>query len=202
MNKLILFFLLITLGILGSTQLAFGQLEEGGILRAKVSIINYQAFPAMVVGGLEGNWLVADYVSLNYRVQGGKDFIHLPATVPIGLVVGLIFTIRAVKYGCGYPENLWGIFLIPEGVSFPIPISTSLLFSPQLNPLGFEYYQYNDRDYAYMVGDFGAELSLLIDEAFFMSIGSNFKVIYGEQDAIFKDANKGFGINFNIGYKF
>ena len=77
-------------------------------------------------------------MSLHSHVGGTRDYIHIPASVPLMLVSLSYMYYMDI-------EGLLYTLMIPEGISYHIKFTKQLTLSPYLNPLGFDYY-YNSHN--------------------------------------------------------
>ena len=73
---------------------------------------------------------------LNYRIDGGNNYFHMPMGLPVGGVILIIMMSNSNSSNSGM---LLLAALIPEGVAYQINLSSSISISPYVNPLGFDY---------------------------------------------------------------
>jgi len=165
--------LLICIFFLGE---ASAQFDDGDIIisgsRARLFYGDFNSFNDV---SADIQYFVHDNVSLNYSIAINGNYFHVPASIPI----------VAVALYCGVTADVEFLYLllIPEGVSYHIPINESFGFSPYINPLGFEYMEYPEGGNAwYMTGAAGIRFNALLYDRFYISPFTEYKVNYANSD--------------------
>jgi len=133
--------ILLTLGIVFAFTFSKGQ-EEVRLTFSGVSILNptftsYSLNPSIDIG--VGEHLNIHY-SLGFGVRGNNKFyMHMPGLAPVGMLAFLA--------GLGNGGEFWRfvgivLFILPEGISYDIPLNDKWEMSPFININSAETYAY------------------------------------------------------------
>ncbi len=167
-------------GILLAMLLALGtaraQFEEDNfILSFSRSQAMFNDFTSYREFSVDVQYFVTDRISLNYPVSVSREYIHVPASVPI------IVASAACFYG---DLELLYMLLIPEGVSFHFPIQRFVTISPYINPLGFEYYYNSEIEEWYMTSAVGAKANITPTSPLVIAPFAEYKIDYGHRAGV------------------
>lgn len=168
--------------------------------RIGTSLLTFDDMDAYPVLELEFNINIHEYLSLDYRLGGGHKYFHSPLTTPLALVAA----IGGAASQDSSSKSLWYMgailaLIVPEGVSAHFPLGNGKYLSPSIAPLGFEYLgrkNNSDQQTAYAAGNFGLKYDHFINDQWFFSIQSIYKVAYSRE---YRD---GYMFGFQIGKSF
>ena len=120
--------------------LAFGQATDqttaDHLLFATAGIQGYNCYEPNLVVGLGYTHSLGDHWNLNYRVDVGRYYFHIPMGLPLGIVVYLI---TAAKGKEGFPDIIRLASMIPEGAGYSFNLTPRLALTPYLNVLSLDY---------------------------------------------------------------
>ena len=154
--------------------------EDNVIISARRSGTIFKATPVTSEYGIDVQYFVEDRWSFNYEVAIGEDFIHIPASVPL-MLFGLTLD--------------WAYLLLPEGVSYHIPVMEDMVvISPYLNPLGFEYNKYAENDGWYGTGAGGVRMNIFPHRRVMLHTFAEYKINYEQPNSGFR-TGLGLGIS-------
>lgn len=96
-------------------------------------------------GGIEFDIQFENNVGIQYSFLGGENYFHMPLAPPFGFIAGLaaansgsVTDSTTNKFGLGV---LVGVLtaIIPESVSYNIPLSDNFSLCPYISPLQLEF---------------------------------------------------------------
>lgn len=159
---------------------------------------NYKQFTGF---GFDCEFFLNDYISLNSRMYGGKDYFHAPATLLL-FTVGMVYSGGSCCADLNFDDECFALAAIfaAEGISFHLPFSEELSIALYANPLGCDYmyddnYQENSdwqKDNFRFTLATGVKMNLIPFERFLISSYIEYNKMYGfKQD--------GFSIGLNVG---
>lgn len=140
----------------------YAQHQKGSVfLSARMGHLEIQDFGPRVYGGLELEFMVRDRIGIHYSLLLGKNYFHMPlgpvAGVFTGIAVGLFaYKSDSTKTGVGLGVIV-GLLtaIIPEGISYTIPLSKRSYLAPYISPLQFEYLKTDGGQDAFAGGGLG-----------------------------------------------
>jgi len=101
-----------------------------------IGVHQYNCYDLNILGGVGLELDIGKNWKLNYRIDGGNNYFHMPMGLPIGGVILLVMLSNSNSSNAGV---LLLTALIPEGVAYQINLTPSISMSPYVNPLGFDY---------------------------------------------------------------
>lgn len=145
------------------------KMKRDAFLSAKTGYLSINDFDARFYGGIELDAMVNDRIGIHYSILFGKDYFHMPLA-PIGgwfagLAVGMAASDSSKTFGGLGAGLLVGIItsIIPEGISYNIPINDELTIAPYISPLQFEYLKTGGGQDSFAGGGIGLRLHKTID---------------------------------------
>lgn len=130
---------------------------------------------------------------LGFGIRGNKKFyMHTPVTLPVG---GILF-VAGIETGGNFLNTLGIlIMIVPEGVSFDIPLSDSFELSPYIDLNSCEYYLTPENKLKYRLsGDAGLAGRIHLGDRFCVSAYSSLTML--------ETHGLGFSGGVGLGYKF
>jgi hypothetical protein len=138
---------------------------------------------------LKQNW------NLNYRVDVGRYYFHIPLGLPLGVV---LYALIYAKGKDDFPEVMLLASMIPEGAGYTIKLTPNLLLTPYINPLGLDYIKWPDcppapegeeKSELQAMASFGCSLGIRLSEKMILSGFSEYRTSwlgrrYGLQSGI------------------
>ncbi len=194
----VLIYLLIGFIIQQSSCLAQDQ-KAKSFLSAKIGHLQIDGYSPRLYGGVEFDVIFPNRIGIHYSFLFGKDYFHMPLA-PVGglftgIAAGLFFSSSdSTKTGLG-TGIIVGLLtaIIPEGISYNIPISHKLQIAPYISPLQFEVIRRNNNSKGYAGGAIGIKLhQYLISEKMRLSPYVEMKIHYS------KTPNPGFSAGLNV----
>ena len=101
-----------------------------------IGVHQYNCYDLNLLAGVGLELDIGKNWKLNYRIDGGNNYFHMPMGLPIGGVVLLVMLSNSNSSNAGV---LLLTALIPEGVAYQINLTPSISMSPYVNPFGFDY---------------------------------------------------------------
>jgi len=139
MKKLILIFLLSIIFVSSKAQLEQGAFTIG----LKYGRLHFEDNPDINTYGVDMQYFLTDYISLNSNFNFGKGFFHMP-------ILTYIFADVIMSDFSDVDEYDWySLIFFTEGVSFHLNINDNFTISPYINPLGLEYIYFPQGSDAY-----------------------------------------------------
>ncbi|MCH8331675.1 MAG: hypothetical protein IH946_09930 [Bacteroidetes bacterium] len=150
---------------------SFSQTDGSMIFSVRQSTSVYGSHGFSPDVSFELQYFVDEHVSLNYSIAVSHNYIHMPVSVPLA-----ILTSFCLYY---YIEDLYYMFLLPEGVGFHFKLNDMIALSPYVNPLGMDVYYYGDyyEQWA-LTGAIGMKLYFNLDHRFYASPYAEYKIAY------------------------
>lgn len=141
---------------------------------------------------LDVTYFLNDRVSLNHTYAAGSGYFRAPASYAVAGVLAAY---------TGTPESLLLILLIPEGITYHVPLSSRSGFSPYLNLLGLEYNANTENrvNNWNMNAAVGAKLYHFIADDWIVNANIEMRTAYTEPQ-IWSNLNVGFGIGYRFEY--
>ena len=210
-NVLCLILLVITLSVQS-------QFQEGFTFKPKTELVTYNRLKSTMVHGAELNYFVTENLSLDYSFSGGKNYVHMPLSIPI----------TALLYGTQSSENeeplenekdgmetdttesssRWGYLfalLIPEGISGHFNLGKKTYLSPSIKPLSFDLIGQDNLEEGedpswYLANESGIELEHFVTKNWFVSISGKFRNTFTKIGT--KNQQNQFRWGYSFGIKF
>ena len=115
------------------------QIEKGAIyFGARAGYLSIEDYAPRTYGGLELDVMVTDKIGIHYSILFGEEYFHMPLAPVGGFFVAA--AVSDIDEGFGFGLLLGAITaIIPEGVSYNIPLGENSGFAPYISPLQFEY---------------------------------------------------------------
>jgi hypothetical protein len=173
-------------------------------LSAKSGYLSIKDFGPRYYGGIELDAMVGDRLGIHYSLLLGEKYFHMPLApiggVFAGLAVGKAAADSTKTFGGLGAGLLIGLItsIIPEGVSYNIPVNNTLTLAPYISPLQFEYLKTTEGQDSFAGGGVGFRLHKNLKENLFrISPYFEYKMHYH------RDFHNGFstGLNFSVNLK-
>ena len=174
--------------------------DSKNIIYATVAAQDYNCYPANIMVGLGYELDVRNNFKLNYRLDAGNNYFHMPLGLPIGVIVYLAMAASGNKE---FSDVMLFAAMIPEGFGYEIKVGRNTVIKPYLNLLGFDYIKPtqclvdNDEE---QEPEFHAMLGLGGNISFDM--GANFRLSgFSEYRSSWGGLRKGWQSGIKLGYK-
>ena len=150
--------------------------------------------------GLDCEFFITKYFSLNSRIYGGKDYFHAPATLLLS-AIGVLYSGGSCCADLKYEEGcfIFAAILATEGFSIHLPFSEEISIGVYAHPFGCDY-MYDDNykeDSDWQKDNFrftfaaGSRINIII-ERFLISSYIEYNRMYGYKQ-------EGYSIGVSIG---
>jgi hypothetical protein len=192
--------LLFSLFLLSSNS--YAQHQKGSVfLAARMGHLEINGFGPRVYGGIELEFMIADNFGIHYSILFGKEYFHMPLApvggILTGLLVGSAFKSDSTRNGVGIGIII-GLLtaLIPEGISYTIPVAKRFYIAPYVSPLQFEYLKSDNGQDAFAGGALGLRVHQYFNAGSFrLSPYFEYKIHYSE------NIHPGFSTGLNFALK-
>ncbi len=148
--------------------------------------------------GFHMSFPVGEHLGLNYKFMLGNNsersfFLHSNMGSYVSV---LLLTTSGNVNNIGYLAVI--LLIVPEGVSFHIPITRNFRLTPFINPLGVDYWhdRYSSKDYTKGSFDIGIKPTFVMFDKVMVAPSLGYKLLYS------KDHEKGIELGISIGYRF
>ncbi len=148
--------------------------------------------------GVQMTFPIGERLGLNYKILFGHNterdfFMHSTMGSYVSV---LLLTTNGNVNNIAYLTIL--LCMIPEGVSFHIPLNPNFRLTPFINPLGIDYWhdKYSGIDYAKGSFDIGIKPTLVLFDKLTVAPSLGYKILYS------KTHEKGIEFGISIGYRF
>ena len=171
--------------------LAYGQATEkepaDHLLYVSAGMQGYNCYQPNLVVGLGYEHSLGEHWKLNYGVDVGRYYFHIPMGLPLGII---IYAITAAKGRDGFPDIIRLASMIPEGAGYSLKLTPSLALTPYLNLLGLDYIERShctdlptgaDNQHIYAMLSLGGKLSMELGPNMVLSGFSEYRGSWGGQ---------------------
>ena len=158
----------------------------------------YNNFDQQIFVGIGAEYKLADHWSANYRIQAGPNYVHMPLSLPTGLLIWLWTQSNDGVSDLGDFTKF--LMFIPEGATYSFELFNGMMVKPYINPLGLTYIGFNSgyvttNANLYVMLSSGAQVQL-------SAIGDWSLSAYGEYRISWGGLRKGVQTGARISYNF
>ena len=185
-----------------STQIQAQNTEV--FLGARFGHLDIENYNQRNYGGVELDVVFDNNLGMHYTILGGKGYFHMPVAPVVGFLLGLALTNDEPPTDSTESNNGLGLFigiltsLIPEAISYTIPLSEQFSVAPYIAPLQFEYLKNvgDEEGDPYIGGGAGVKVHFFsMERRLRLSSYFEYKIHYNSP------INKGYSAGLNIAWK-
>jgi len=178
--------------------------HQGTYIGASFGRLDIDNYTPRIYGGVELDLVFENNLGIHYTLLGGQNYFHMPLSPLAGFILGFgmintepISDSTDSKVGLGV---LIGVItaIIPEAISYNIPLNDQMSIAPYISPLQLEYLKNKGAPEGnwYAGGGVGLKYHFYVNYGKFrFSPYLEYKVHYH------KDLNKGFSYGVNLAMK-
>jgi hypothetical protein len=159
---------------------------------------NYNNYDQQIFIGIGGEYRVGDHWSVNYRIQAGPNYVHMPLSLPTGLLIWL--WTQSNDGGSDLGDFTKFLMFIPEGATYSFDLFNGMMIKPYINPLGLTYVGFNSgyvttNSNLYVMLSSGAQMQLSTVGNWSLSAYGEYRISWG---GMRKGAQTGARISYNF----
>lgn len=142
----------------------------------------YNNFDQQYFVGLGAEYGLSDHWSVNYRIQAGPNYVHMPLSLPTGLLIWLWTQGNDGTADLG--ELTKFLMFIPEGATYSFELFNGMMVKPYVNPLGLSYVGFNSgyvttNANLYVMLSSGAQVQLSAFDNWALSAYGEYRISWG-----------------------